>query len=131
MNGLRSFVLTACLTTTASGLLGALEKDDSPAFARKYGVSCSLCHQPFPRLTAFGETFAGNGFRMSPTEPQRDTTAIGDPLLTLMRDVPLAFRLDVYVSAFNNGNVVTDFKTPYNLELLLSGPLSDDISYYL
>lgn len=33
-----------------------------PAFARKYGASCSLCHAPFPRLTAFGERFAANGF---------------------------------------------------------------------
>jgi hypothetical protein len=36
-----------------------------PAFARKYGVSCQLCHAPAPKLNAFGEQFAGNGFRFA------------------------------------------------------------------
>ena len=46
-----------------------------PAFARRYGVSCAQCHQPFPRVTAFGESFAGNGFRMAPGEDPPDTVA--------------------------------------------------------
>ncbi len=126
----RSCILTSLLSLVAAGPLSARNEGRIPAFARAYGVSCNLCHLPFPRLTAFGETFAGNGFRMAPTEPPRDTVATGDPLLTLMRDLPLAFRLDAYVSAFNNGNVVTDFKTPYNLKVLSGGPTSDKISYY-
>ena len=35
-----------------------------PAFARKYNASCSLCHSTVPRLNAFGEDFAANGFEM-------------------------------------------------------------------
>ena len=54
-----------------------------PAFARKYGVSCSLCHAPAPRLTKFGETFAGNGFELRVGEEPPDTMATGDPLLRL------------------------------------------------
>ena len=34
-----------------------------PAFARKYQISCQVCHSPaMPRLKAFGDDFAGNGF---------------------------------------------------------------------
>ena len=51
-----------------------------PAFARKYGVSCNLCHMPFPKLTEFGENFAGNGFQFAVDEPPRDTTRCGSSL---------------------------------------------------
>jgi len=39
-----------------------------PAFARKYKTSCALCHAPFPRLTAMGEAFRLNGYKL----PQAD-----------------------------------------------------------
>lgn len=102
-----------------------------PAFARRYGVSCSLCHNPIPVLTPFGETFAANGFRMSPKEEPRDTLSTGDELLTLMKSVPFAIRLDAYMNAYANGKVATDFQTPYNLKLLSGGPISGGLSYYL
>ncbi|MBI3553384.1 MAG: hypothetical protein HY077_12890 [Elusimicrobia bacterium] len=33
-----------------------------PAFARKYGVSCSQCHYAFPVLNAYGRQFKMNGY---------------------------------------------------------------------
>ena len=40
-----------------------------PAFARKYQISCQVCHSPaMPRLKAFGDEFAGDGFRMTKYE---------------------------------------------------------------
>jgi hypothetical protein len=38
--------------------------DAIPAFARKYKTSCVLCHAPFPRLTAMGEAFRLNGYKI-------------------------------------------------------------------
>lgn len=32
-----------------------------PVFARRYRVSCQLCHHPVPALTAYGESFAVTG----------------------------------------------------------------------
>jgi hypothetical protein len=55
----------------------------------------------------------------------------GDELLSLLKDIPLAIRLDAYVNAYANGNVVTDLQTPYYLKLLSSGPISSSLSYYL
>ena len=110
----------------------AAATDDIPAFARRYGVSCQLCHNPVPTLTAFGEQFAGNGFRMSPAEEPRDTINTGDDLLTLPRDLGLAMRLDAYIQAYAGGDrVVGDFQTPYNLKILAGGTLSRKLSYYL
>lgn len=101
-----------------------------PAFARKYGVSCRLCHDPAPKLNAFGEQFAGNGFRFAAAEPPRDTVDTGDPLLELARSLPLAFRLDAYVRAYTEGQG-TDFQTPYGLKILSGGPISNKLSYYV
>jgi hypothetical protein len=105
--------------------------EEIPAFARRYGVSCSLCHQAVPKLSAFGEEFAGNGFRMAANEPPRDTTGTGDPLLQLARRLPLALRFDAYVNGYVNGRASTDLQTPYNVKILSGGTLSDNISYYL
>ena len=40
----------------ASGSVRAL-----PAFARKYGMPSSSCHQAWPKLTPFGQQFKDNG----------------------------------------------------------------------
>jgi len=102
-----------------------------PAFARRYKASCLMCHDPVPKLNAFGETFAGNGFRMAAGEEPRDTIGTGDPLLALAASVPLAVRVDAYMQAFSGGNASTDFETPYIIKVLASGPISRSISYYM
>lgn len=103
-----------------------------PAFARKYKVTCALCHAPFPRLNAFGEQFAANGFMMARGEPAVDTLSTGDPLLRLQRDIPLAIRLDAYMSSLSGDDAVAaDFKTPWAIKLLSGGQITDDIAYYM
>ena len=105
-----------------------------PAFARKYGVSCILCHQPAPRLNAFGEEFAGNGFVMVRGETPVDTMNAADPLLRLQRDLPLAVRMDAYLTGLTesgDGLVATDLQTPWGVKLLTGGQVSDNVSYYM
>jgi len=101
-----------------------------PAFARRHRVSCTLCHNPIPALTAFGEQFGTNGFRFAAGEPPRDTVNTGDPLLLLGRDLPLAVRIDAYAQAYANGNAATDLQLPYNMKVLSGGPIAGGISYY-
>ncbi len=101
-----------------------------PVFARRYRLSCSTCHHPVPALNEFGEAFAGNGFRIVPGEPARDTMDTGDELLDLQGGLPLAVRLDLYVQAYAGTDAAVDFETPYTLKLLSSAPLSRSISYY-
>lgn len=105
-----------------------------PAFARKYGVSCQLCHAPVPRLNAFGEAFAGNGFEFAVGEPPRDTVGTGDPLLRLQRDIPLAIRYDAYLRALTKptgGQNSVDFQTPWVVKLLSGGQVAEKVSYYI
>jgi hypothetical protein len=35
-----------------------------PAFARKYGMPCSSCHEAWPKLSPFGQAFKDNGYQM-------------------------------------------------------------------
>ncbi|MGK7313018.1 MAG: hypothetical protein ACN0LA_12340 [Candidatus Longimicrobiales bacterium M2_2A_002] len=108
------------------------EAEAIPAFARKYGVSCSLCHAPAPRLTSFGEQFAANGFRMAPGEEPRDSVDTGDPLLQLMDDLPLAVRLDAYVQGRTGGaEPAVDLQTPWMIKVLSGGRVADKVSYYM
>jgi len=105
-----------------------------PAFARKYRVSCMQCHAPVPRLNAFGEAFAANGFEFAVGEPARDTIATGDALLRLQNSIPLAVRYDAYLRAQNGptgGQNAADLQTPWVIKLLSGGQVADKVSYYL
>lgn len=105
-----------------------------PAFARKYGISCQVCHSPVPRLTPAGEAFAANGFEFQVGEEPRDTVTTGDPLLRLQRTLPLAVRFDAYAQVLSNtkpGQVATDLQTPWVLKLLSGGQVADKVSYYM
>ena len=35
-----------------------------PAFARKHGMPCSSCHEAWPKLSPFGQSFKDNGYQM-------------------------------------------------------------------
>ena len=101
-----------------------------PAFARKYNMSCNVCHRPFPRLKAFGEDFAANGFQIEGKEPSRFYKKTGDDLLMLMREVPLALRFELFGQYEKDRDVNPDFRTPWILKILSGGNIYKDISYY-
>ncbi|MCF8241531.1 MAG: hypothetical protein K9J16_09095 [Melioribacteraceae bacterium] len=102
-----------------------------PAFARQYRMSCQTCHSPFPKLKPYGDDFAGNGFVLSDQEAPRYFLETGDPELSLIRDFPLAIRLDAHVTyRSDNTNSKTDLSTPYLLKLLSGGSLAKDMAYY-
>ena len=102
-----------------------------PAFARKYQISCQVCHSPaLPRLKAFGDEFAGNGFRLTEYESPRYFVPVGDDKLSLFRELPLALRMDGFVSYNFNDRQSADFSAPFVLKILSGGELSEKLSYY-
>ena len=102
-----------------------------PAFARKYQISCQVCHSPaFPRLKAFGDEFAGNGFRMTEYKSPRYLIKTGDDRLSLLRELPLAVRIDGFASYNFDNQERSDFSAPYVVKILSGGEISDKISYY-
>ena len=125
------FARAAILTATIIMLLPYEQVSAIPAFARKYQISCQVCHTPaMPRLKAFGDDFAGDGFRMTEYESPRHFIQTGDDRLSLFRELPLAFRFDGHVTANFNGEGSVDFAAPFVLKILSGGELSDRLSYY-
>lgn len=107
------------------------ESNAIPAFARKYSMSCQTCHSPFPRLKAYGDEFAGNGFQLSDKEAPRYFVETGDDQLSLIRDFPLALRIDGFMTLNNKQSDKFDFTAPYLVKLMSGGSITKDIAYYL
>lgn len=125
----RWFVFVLLSSTLAVSLPPAVA-EAIPVFARRYSVSCSQCHDPIPRLNAFGDLFAGHGLRMVAGESPTDTLPTDDPLLALGRSLPLAVRFDAHVQLVGKDPADPDFQAPFGLKLLSSAPLSPALSYY-
>jgi hypothetical protein len=65
----RSFSSIASSMAFATLLAGLVLVDGQsaraiPAFARKYGMPCSACHEAWPKLNNFGQTFKDNGYQL-------------------------------------------------------------------
>lgn len=102
----------------------------TPAFARKYNMSCQTCHSPIPKLKPYGEDFAGNGFRFEDKKATRYFVETGDQDLSLIRNFPLAIRFDAHATMNYANSEKTDFGVPFILKLLSGGEISDKLSYY-
>ncbi len=122
-----TFILTSFIV-----LLSFLPKElmSIPAFARKHKLSCKTCHDPFPHLKAFGDEFAGNGFTIDGKVPSRYNKETGDDKLSLMRSIPMAIRMDFFMTENKSNGNVTDFSVPFNIKFLSGGVLSKNVSYY-
>lgn len=101
-----------------------------PAFARKYNMTCKTCHSPFPKLKPYGDEFAANGFALKDQDAPRYYIETGDPELSLIRELPLALRLEGYVTYNQAKTEQSDFTTPLLFKLLSGGTISKDISYF-
>ena len=125
-------ILVAVLAA-AVVLVAAAPSEAIPAFARKYQFSCTTCHAPAPRLKPFGAAFAARGFRLEDPsqEPTRATYDVGDPTLSLMREVPLAVRLEGYASFGEKDSLNVDWQFPWVFKVLSGGQINKQFSYYV
>lgn len=120
------FLLAVIIATIIANDIFAI-----PAFARKYNMTCKTCHSPFPNLKPYGEEFASNGFVLKDQDAPRYFLDTGDPELSLIRDIPLAFRLEGYVT-YNQGNLKkSDFNAPLLFKILSGGAITKDVAYYV
>lgn len=126
-------LLLAVLITITIFALSVVNKKSKaiPAFGRKYNISCMVCHTPsVPKLKAFGDEFAGNGFKLEEYQAPRYFMETGDQKLSLIRDFPIAVRMDGYLQTYIDEEGVTDLSSPYLLKLLSGGQLSEHLAYY-
>jgi hypothetical protein len=105
----------------------------NPAYARRYGMECRVCHAPAPRLTAFGEQFLNNGYRtFDPSDPdvRRDGGAANDPLLVFRNGPPLALHFVGSLQWDKPAVESKGFQAPYYFKIVSGGHFSDKLSYY-
>lgn len=102
-----------------------------PAFARKYNMTCKTCHSPFPKLKAYGEEFAANGFVLKDQDATRYFVETGDEKLSLVRDLPLAVRVEGHLTFNEDKTKQSDFKSPLAFKLLSGGAIFKNVSYYV
>jgi len=108
----------------------AVELQAIPAFARKYQMTCKTCHTPFPKLKPYGDEFAGNGFVIKDKDTPRYFVDTGDDFLSLLREVPIALRLEGFFTYNNAATSQWDFTSPYVLKILSGGEITKNIAYY-
>jgi hypothetical protein len=128
----RTAVTRITILVVMALLIIPLKKADAiPAFARKYQISCQVCHTPaMPRLKAYGAEFANNGFRMTEYQSPRYFVETGDDRLSLFRELPLAIRLEGYTTLNFENEGTVDFAAPFVVKILSGGELTDKLSYY-
>jgi len=83
--------LILSLTQTANAL---------PAFARKYGLRCSACHESWPMLNYFGQKFKDNGYQLM---NDRDAPIWQNPSYW-----PVTFRITPIWHRVSTGKVLVD-----------------------
>lgn len=86
-----------------------------PAFARKYKTSCVTCHGTFPRLTALGEAFRLNGYKMPD----------GDELY--VKDQPVSMGAAAYKKVFPEAVWPSDIPGMPPISIRVIGDLEYDI----
>src|SRR5258708_35056692 len=88
-------VVLASVVLTCSQPANAL-----PAFARKYGLRCSACHESWPMLNYFGQKFQDNGYQLM---NDRDAPIWQNPA-----SLPVTFRIIPLWHRVITGKVLVD-----------------------
>jgi len=106
-----------------------------PAFARKYGMPCSSCHEAWPKLSPFGQQFKDNGYQMG---NDRDAPIFQSPAYW-----PVTFRITPQWHRDSTNKVAVDQTASgeaqvtkhgfdwSGLDFHTAGTLAKDISFYV
>jgi len=113
--------LIAALTAVFGLLLFSQTALAIPAFARKHGFNCNMCHVAFPKLNDFGQRFRDNGYQI-PGQAGHEKTVFETA-------IPLALRTTAGYSIYGNGEGTASGFHIYGLDLLAAGVLHKNISF--
>lgn len=109
-----------------------------PAFARKYDMPCSACHDSWPRLSPFGQAFKDNGYQLG---NDRDAPIYQHPSYW-----PITFRITPFWHLETANRVAVDGSTPgttvenkvttegfdwSGLDFHTAGTLAKNITFYV
>ena len=112
-----------------------------PAFARKYGLPCSACHEAWPMLNNFGQTFKDNGYQLG---NGRDAPIYQEPSYwpIMIRATPFWHResnnrqaVDVVPDNAGSGKIESSVTSSgfdlAGVDLITAGTLYKNISFFV
>lgn len=122
-----------CLLLLGFVLWGSLRPAAAlPAFARKYGLPCSACHEAWPMLNVFGQTFKDNGYQLM---NDRDAPIWLNPSYwpVTFRITPNWHREQINKESTDSGvvNLVSHGFDLTGLDFHTGGTLAKNISFYV
>jgi hypothetical protein len=122
-------------------LLASIPSHGIPAFARKYGLPCSACHEAWPMLNNFGQTFKDNGYQLG---NGRDAPIYQEPSYwpIMFRAIPLWHRennkrqaVDLVPGSASSGLVESSVTTSGfdldGLDVITAGTLYQNVSFFI
>lgn len=125
----------------AVAVLGPAAASAVPNFARKYELSCNVCHTRIPRLNSFGQRFQENGYQLPGTEDGGETKKkhFGSRRNPVSPDsvsnfLSARFRADFQQVSLRQPTGATedpDFVVPNIINLFIAGTATKNISFFL
>jgi hypothetical protein len=126
--------LVAALVLVFLVLSGSQNANALPAFARKYGLRCSACHESWPMLNYFGQKFKDNGYQLM---NDRDAPIWQNPSYwpVTFRILPIWHRVSTGKVAVDQGSGITRITTSgfdlSGLDFHTGGTLEKNFSFYV
>gem|GEM_PF-476104 len=94
-----------------------------PAFARKYGFNCMMCHTAYPKLNDWGQRYRDNGYQL-PGQTGKEKTAFDS-------HTPIALRTTTGFNGYNASPVTAGSFDLMGLDLLAAGVMHKNVSVLL
>ncbi len=92
-----------------------------PAFARKHGFNCNMCHTSFTKLNDYGQRIRDNGYQLPGQEGGEKNIFATPP--------PISLRTSTGISIYNVDEGTTAGFDIMGLDLLAAGVLHKNISF--
>jgi hypothetical protein len=94
-----------------------------PAFARKNGFNCNMCHTGFTRLNDFGQRYRDNGYQIPGQEGKEKTIFDAGP--------PIALRTTTGFTSYTADKNTTSSFNVFGLDLLAAGVFHKNVSFLM
>lgn len=137
------FVAGLVLVAIGTGLGYSPDAEAVPSFARKYDVTCSVCHTRQPRLNPYGQRFLENGYQLPGTSDGGKTekrllgsSLSGATLDEISNYMAVRLRADVQKPNFRDKDATEtsddwDIVFPNVVNIFFAGTATKDISFFM
>lgn len=138
-----AYSLFSMTVVPALWLTGINDAEAVPAFARKYDMTCNVCHTRQPRLNPFGQRFLENGYQLPGTSDggTKEKHLLGGELNGVTLDdisnyMAVRLRADIQQAKFDDSTIIGDASDdpdiifPNVVNIFFAGTATEDISFF-